>query len=303
MPAGPLAYKSKHNIQPLSDLEPAIVLATVAGVTGWHHSITRHPGYAPKLPDYSGSAAGRTCPSAAGFHIAGFFFTNESGTYALSTRDATPEVPFNENEGFTEARLNSVLRKVRKLSDERPHIPREEPYLEGHNTWIANHPGSLLIAPVADLAQHTLANLAFFTRNKYVIHDDINVCEIPGITEFSAITRVDTPGPADREPRHSLRLRHPLRAFHRTDKAPGQLYLGCLRQIPRHHPHGLDHELPTSPTSRHRLLQRDLQPRRVPLTHAEHQKRWLQTSENRPAGTPRCGVPARTTSLRCFTFP
>nr|VDG64690.1 Uncharacterised protein [Streptococcus thermophilus] len=195
VPAGPLAYQSKHDIQPLSDLERAIILATVAGVTGWHHSITHHPGYAPKLPDYSGSAVGRTFPSAAGFHIADFFFTDESGTYALSTRDATPEVPFNENEGFTEARLNSVLRRVRKLSDDRLWIPREEPYLEGHNTWIANHPGSLLIAPVSDLAQHTLANLAFFTRNKYVIYDDINGREIPGIKEFGDIARVDDPLP------------------------------------------------------------------------------------------------------------
>ena len=195
VPAGPLAYTSKHDTQPLSDLERAIVLATVAGVTGWHHSITHHPGYAPKLPDYSGSATGRTFPSAAGFHIADFFFTDDSGTYALSTRDATPDVPFNENEGFTEARLNSVLRNVRKLSDERIWIPREEPYLEGHNTWIANYPGSLLIAPVSDLAQHTLANLAFFTRNRYVIYDDINGREIPGIKEFNDIARVNEPLP------------------------------------------------------------------------------------------------------------
>ena len=39
--------------------------------------------------------------------------------------------------------------------------------MEGHNTWIANAPGSLLVIPVADIAQHTIANLCFFTQNGY----------------------------------------------------------------------------------------------------------------------------------------
>lgn len=195
VPAGPLAWKSKKPVQPLSDLERAIVLATVTGTTGWHHGITHHPGYAPSLPDYPGSATGRTFPSAAGFEIVDFFFTDESGTYFLSTRDAVPEVPFTEGEGFTEQRLNAVLGRAQRISDERIFIPREEPYLEGHNTWIANHPGSLLVIPVADLAQHTLANLAFFTRNRYVIFDDINNRPIPGIEKFGDIARVDDPLP------------------------------------------------------------------------------------------------------------
>ena len=32
--------------------------------------------------------------------------------------------------------------------------PPEEPYMEGHNTWCVNVPGSLLVIPVADIAQH-----------------------------------------------------------------------------------------------------------------------------------------------------
>lgn len=194
IPAGPLAWKSQREVQPLSDLERAVVLATVTGTTGWHHGISHHPGYAPALPDYSGSATGRTFPSAAGFEIVDFFFTDESGSYFLPTRDAPPEV-YAEGDGLTESRLNAVLQRVQRLSDERVWIPREEPYLEGHNTWIANHPGSLLIAPVADLAQHTLANLAFFTRNRYVIFDDVNNRPIPGIEKFADIARVDDPLP------------------------------------------------------------------------------------------------------------
>ena len=56
-----------------------------------------------------------------------------------------------------------------KLSDARLHLPREEPYLEGHNTWVVNEPGSLLAIPVADIAQHHIANLCFFTQNGYCV--------------------------------------------------------------------------------------------------------------------------------------
>ncbi|WP_256840532.1 hypothetical protein [Ornithinimicrobium faecis] len=195
VPAGPLAYKSQHEPVPLSELERAIVLATTTGVTGWHHGITHHPGYAPALPNYSGGAGGRTFPSAAGFEIVEFFFTDESGTYFLPTRDAHPEVDFVEGEGFTEQRLNAVLNRATKLSDERIWIPREEPYLEGHNTWIANHPGSLLVIPVADIAQHMLANLAFFIQNGYGIYDDVNGREIPGQDKFTDLLRHPDPFP------------------------------------------------------------------------------------------------------------
>ncbi len=195
IPAGPLAYTSVHDPMPLSDLERAIVLATTAGVTGWHHGISHHGGYAPALPNYSGAAGGRTFPSAAGFEIAEFFFTDETGTYVLPTRDDHPSVPFVEGEGFTADRLDAVLAKVRRLSDQRIWIPREEPYLEGHNTWIANHPGSLLVIPVADIAQHMLANLAFFIQNGYGVYDDVNGRPIPGLDRFGELLRHPDPFP------------------------------------------------------------------------------------------------------------
>lgn len=199
IPAGELAFTSSRPVQPLSEVERALVLAVVTGVTGWNFGISHHPGYAPALPNYPGSAAGRTFPSAAGFHTTDFFFTDESGTYFLSSRDAAPagEVPAAGSEGGdpddpgslgdldVEAWLNATTARYRKLSPERLWLPREEPYLEGHNTWIANHPGSLLVIPVADLAQHLIANLAFFLQNGYGVHDDINDRPIPGADDPS----------------------------------------------------------------------------------------------------------------------
>lgn len=195
IPAGPLAFRSTREPQPLSELERALVLATVTGVTGWHFGISHHPGYAPAAPNYSGSASGRTFPSAAGFHTSEFFFTDDTGTYFLSSRDDPPDVEVRDGKVDPDAWLGATVRRYRRLSSERIHIPRQEPYLEGHNVWIANHPGSLLVIPVADLAQHLLANLAFFLQNGYAIYDDIHDRPIPGVAEFGHLRHADEPFP------------------------------------------------------------------------------------------------------------
>lgn len=182
IPAGELAFQSDRPPQPLSETERALVLSAVTGVTGWNFGIAHHPGYAPALPNYSGSAVGRTFPSAAGFHTTDFFFTDDSGTYFLSSRDAAPaeDAAVGADGPGIERWLASTVSRYRKLSDQRIHLPRREPYLEGHNTWIANHPGSLLVVPVADLAQHLIANLAFFLQNGYGVYDDVHGRPLPG---------------------------------------------------------------------------------------------------------------------------
>ena len=67
--------------------------------------------------------------------------------------------------------------------------------MEGHNTWIANHPGSLLVIPVADIAQHNIANVCFFVQNGYCLYDDVNGRPIPGMERFRGLVDVDDPVP------------------------------------------------------------------------------------------------------------
>ena len=189
VPDGALAFTSRKPARPLTDLQRALVLATAMGQTGWHHLITRHPGYAPSLPNYSGSAIGRTFPSAAGFHTTQFFFTDDSGTYFLPTRDEPLETQlgpdtFASGDAVQDA-LNAILARAVRIGQSRIHLPREQPYFEGHNTWIGNHPGPLLVIPVADLAQQTLLNIAFFAQNGYVLFDDVNGRPIPGLERFA----------------------------------------------------------------------------------------------------------------------
>lgn len=209
IPDGVLAFKSRKESRPLTDLQRALVLATVTGQTGWHFGISRHPGYAPQFPNYSGSAIGRTFPSAAGFHTTQFFFTDDSGTYFLPTRDDVldQQLDFNtfESGDAVEDALNAVLARAVRISDERLHLPREQPYFEGHNTWIGNWPGSLLVIPVADLAQQTLLNIAFFSQNGYVIYDDVNDREIPGLEKYRhRLVHFDDPQPLSFVEQYSL---------------------------------------------------------------------------------------------------
>ena len=195
IPDGPLAYRSQHEAVPLSDLERMLVLTAMGATTGWHYAIMRHERYAPHLANYAGGAAGRTFPSAAGFHTAELFLTDDSGTYFFPTRDAGALVDPADEELTPELLVERHASRLRRLSPDRIHLPRAEPYMEGHNTWIANAPGSLLVIPVADVAQHTIANLCFFTQNGYSIYDDVNGERIPGMERFASLVDIDEPLP------------------------------------------------------------------------------------------------------------
>jgi hypothetical protein len=196
IPDGPLAFRSEEAALALSETERLLILTAMGGTTGWHNSITRHERYAPHLSNYPAAAGGRTFPSAAGFHTAEVFFTDDSGTYVLETRDAPATVPRAED-GRSELRalLAATEGRIRRLSDERIHIPPREPYMEGHNAWVANRPGSLLAFPVGDVAQHAIANLCFFAQNGFTVYDDVHGRKIPGIEQFADVADVEDPLP------------------------------------------------------------------------------------------------------------
>ncbi|WP_114781305.1 hypothetical protein [Botryobacter ruber] len=192
IPDGPLAYSSRQEPLPLSELEKMLVLTATAGNTGWNYLITRNARYAPHFPNYSGAAGGRTFPSAAGFHTSQLFFTDDTGTYFFDTRDAPAlRGPDQTGKEDLEKLLDMHRPRIRKLADTRLHIPTEEPYMEGHNTWCANRPGSLLLMPVADLAQHMLLIICFLVQNGYCLYDDVNKKEIPGIEQYKHLLEPD----------------------------------------------------------------------------------------------------------------
>ncbi len=196
IPDGPLAFTSRHEPRPLTDLEQMMILTAAGGNTGWHFMITRHARYAPHLSNYSGAAGGRTFPSAAGFHTSEIFFTDDHGVYFFATRDAPALVERAADGSLDHAALLEAHRaRIRKLADSRLHIPAAEPYMLGHNTWCVNPPGSLLIIPVGDLAQHLIAILCFLVQNGYCIFDDVHREQIAGLERFRELVDVDHPFP------------------------------------------------------------------------------------------------------------
>ncbi len=206
IPDGPLTFKSKHEPLPLSELEQMLVLTACAGNTGWHHLIYRHKRYAPHLSNYSAAAGGRTFPSAAGWHTSEFFFTDDSGVYFLPTRDSGSLIN-KDPEGAVDLQswLDAHRQRIKKLTEGRLNIPPEEPYMEGHNTWCVNRPGSTLVIPVADVAQHLILIFCFLVQNGYCIFDDVHNQRIPGMEKFKDLVDVESPYPLTFMEQYALR--------------------------------------------------------------------------------------------------
>jgi hypothetical protein len=185
IPDGPLAFKSNQEPIPLTELEQMLVLTSMGGSTGWHYTISYNEADRSKLPSYSAGPAGRTFPSAAGFHTSDLFLTDDNGTYYFSTRDFHP--PSEDYRGRQEQLENHLAehrKRIRKLTDKRLYIPKKSPFMDPHNTWIANHEGSTLILPVADMAQHMLDVIWYYALDKRVIYDDIAKKPILGVEKF-----------------------------------------------------------------------------------------------------------------------
>ena len=196
IPDGVLAYKSRHEIEPLSELEKLLVITACGGNTSWHNLIYRAEQYAPHLSNYAASAGGRTFPSAAGFHTSMTFFTDDRGVYVLDNRDAPSSLVRAEDGSLPlEVVLDTLQNQIKKIQDGRLKLPPEVHYVEPHNTWVANHPGTLLVVPVGDLAQHVLAGLCYYLQNGIVFHDDINRCSIPGLEKYSHLADIDNSFP------------------------------------------------------------------------------------------------------------
>lgn len=196
IPDGVFAFKSRHDPMPLSELEKLLVVTACGSNSGWHNMIYRAARYAPHISNYAGAAGGRTFPSAAGFHTSKTFFTDDEGIYVLEARDASAFAD-RKPDGtldFDDV-LSSVKRHVKKLSDTRLMLPSEPPYVEAHNTWVANQPGTLLVIPVGDLAQHVLLGICYLLQNGQVLTDDVNGRPIPGLEKFSDIADVNAVWP------------------------------------------------------------------------------------------------------------
>lgn len=193
IPDGPLAFASREKPEPLDPTEQMLLIATIAGNTGWANLFAHHPAYGGRLPNYTAAAGGRSFPSSAGFNTSEFFFTDDTGVYFLPTRDMTP--PPEAGDGDLRAWVEAHRARIVKLADGRLNIPAAMPHMEGHNTWVANVPGSTLVWPIADVAQHVLLLSLYLVQNGTGLFDDANGRPIPGLERYAHRLDLDAAWP------------------------------------------------------------------------------------------------------------
>lgn len=175
IPSGPLAYKSKSEPLPLSELEQSILIAAATGVTGWNFGIPFGPDRPMEHASYSLRLTGRTFPTAGGFGTPAMLFTDDKGTYITNTRDIQPSGISELGEGLSGAAeriMNVCKNNTVKLSDTRLDLPAEPPHMLEPNLWMANAPGSTLFMPIGDASEQMLALMALALSNGNVIMDD-----------------------------------------------------------------------------------------------------------------------------------
>jgi hypothetical protein len=98
IPSGPLAFKSRHTPMPLSELEPAILVAAATGVTGWNFGIPYTASRPTELAHYPVRAGVRTAPTAAASGTPALFYADDHGVYFTNLRD-TSRCPLRNGRG------------------------------------------------------------------------------------------------------------------------------------------------------------------------------------------------------------
>lgn len=172
--SGPLAFKSRHDPMPLSELERAVLVAVATGVTGWSFGVPHGPDRPDEHAHYSVRFTGRTGPTAGGFGTPALLFTDDEGLYITNTRDVPPE-RLREFNGIKDdaERIVAVARaRTVKLADTRLDLPVAPPHMLEPNLWMANAPGSTIFMPVGDASEQVLALMAMAIGNGNVLMDD-----------------------------------------------------------------------------------------------------------------------------------
>jgi len=174
IPHGPLAYESKLPPTPLDDFERSVLIAAGLGVSGCHFGIPHTEGQ-DGLCNYAVRYTGRTFPVAAGIGNTDLFYTQDDGTYYVSTRDAAADGNWAAGRlGGAEQLIATVASHTRKLSDQRIDPPRSAPHYSAHNVWNGNVPGSTLFIPVGNVSEQLLDFMFIAAGSGYTIVDDMN---------------------------------------------------------------------------------------------------------------------------------
>lgn len=151
IPAGPLAYESKHKPRPLTEDEEAALVFAACGITG--HALAD---FCYAKGGGGGIMAGlvaRTVASGDGLQSVALTVINDQGAWLVRRPREMPAeeisklIELGKRGEFTELYRRSRV----KIADERPRTPAEPLFNINANRWSAHAPGSTSFLPVNDL--------------------------------------------------------------------------------------------------------------------------------------------------------
>jgi hypothetical protein len=151
IPAGPLAYQSRHQPVPLSEDEEAALVFAACGITG------------PALADlcYAKGEGGmimagliaRTIASGDGLQTVGLALTNDKGAWLIRRPRELPATAIDELiELGRKGEFTELYRRCRvKIKDGRATTPTDPLFNINVNRWSAHAPGTTYFLPINDL--------------------------------------------------------------------------------------------------------------------------------------------------------
>ena len=151
MPAGPLAYQSKHPPRPLSEDEEAALVFAACGITG--HALADLCYAKAGGGGIMAGLVARTIASGDGLQTVALTVINDAGAWLVRRpRELTAEeipqlIELGKRGEFTELYRRSRV----QIASERPQPPTAPLFNINANRWSAHAPGSTTFLPVNDL--------------------------------------------------------------------------------------------------------------------------------------------------------
>jgi hypothetical protein len=188
---GPLAYQSAAAPQALTRDEQAALAFAACGVTGYALADLPYQGDTPQTGggNIMTHFVGRTIASGDAMHDVTVFMIDDEGAWLLKRPQ---DYPRQEIAGLVQAarghRFGELYEKSRvRVSERRPDVPRQAPFVPSFNKWSANLPGTTYFLPVAECSALYINILlsAFDDDFAYFLVDDRNRFQPAGIGKFA----------------------------------------------------------------------------------------------------------------------
>ncbi|MFM9693050.1 hypothetical protein [Streptomyces europaeiscabiei] len=186
--AGTMTYTSRNAVQPLTELEEAVLIA-ITGTTGLtmpDRPFEDPDNGTPIMSKPNLTMAGRTAGSPDNAQGTHFFLVNDSGTYFLRRLPPAPDEPFDAETLVARAHEAKV-----KVLDHRLDVApgkRDFPAYLDSNRFLSNLPGTTLLFPVVDLSHQYVNALMYLLTQpdgaRPTLVDDRNFYRPAGVKKW-----------------------------------------------------------------------------------------------------------------------